>query len=196
VPVVPAPATPPPVAPIPAPAPPPVAIAPPVVALRSAARGTCPECKAGESALSVDGIAAAGAPGACTTALQTGARTAMAASARALPAGLPPGAPTAIDPALAGVASDGGSACRLLAVTLPAGAKYLGYRYDASDSGASADCMQGKECPIGRAAFAEHAAVEHGPNGSVVWVLFENRDQQRARRAELVVYYRAAGATP
>ena len=190
----PAPPATPPVAPTPTA--PPAPSNPAVVALRSAARGTCPECKAGESALSVDGIAAAGAPGACTTALQRSAQAAMAAVAKTLAAGLQPGAPAAIDPALAGVASDGGSACRLLAVTLPSSAKFLGYRYDASDTGGSADCMQGQECPIGRASFAQHAAVERGPNGSVVWVLFENRDAQRARRAELVVYYRAAGATP
>lgn len=186
----------------------PIAAAP----ARSAARTNCPECKPGESALAVDTIAApAATSGSCTPAIATAAGSALRGSAAQLPAespagvfvdgtgfglGLPAASAAALQAALAAVVPSS-AACRLLAVTLPAGAKYLGYRYDASDTTGSGDCMRGQECPIKRCGFAEHAAIEHGANGSVVWVLFENRDVERARRAELVVYYRAAsGATP
>lgn len=213
----PAPPAPPPLAP-PAPVAPvvPAAAPPPPVsaggAVRSATRGNCPECKAGESALSVDTIAGpAAAAGACTPELRAAAATALKRANAALPAGTPagafadgsgfglglaPDANAALQSALSGVLA-ANAPCRLLAVTLPTGSKYLGYRYDASDAGGAADCMQGQDCPIGHCGFAEHAAIERGANASLVWVLFENREPTRARRAELVVYYRAAGgATP
>ncbi len=121
----------------------------------------------------------------------------MARAAQGLPPGTLAGSAIRADGLPAGIAGEGDQqACRLLSVALPAGAKYLGYRYDASDSGGAADCMQGQDCPIGHAGFAEHAAIERGANGSVVWALFENRDPARARRAELVVYYRPAGSAP
>ena len=88
------------------------------------------------------------------------------------------------------------SSCRLLAVILPAGARFVRYRYEAQDdtggAGAS-ECAADQDCPIGEARWLGHASVVRGPGGSMVYGVFENRST-RPRRARLTAYFTPAPA--
>jgi len=180
-------------APAATPSPAPAAVAPaPEVDLRAAARGNCPECRAGEWALAVEVSAAAG--GGCGPGALEAVRTAFG--------GLPPAPQAAagygpFDAGTAGSAAlapflEAGAACRLLALELPPGAQYVGYRYEAADGSGSGDCQEGQDCPIGGCRFPAHAAIVHRGASTVIWALFDNRDPQRGRRARMIAYFRPA----
>jgi hypothetical protein len=103
----------------------------------------------------------------------------------------PGGAPPGLAPYLAA-----DSACRLAAVALPSDARYVGYRYEAWDSGGmAADCLAGQDCPVGNARWPQHVGVDRAAEGTLVWGLLEGRPGGGARAGRLTVYFRpGAGA--
>lgn len=193
VPVPPAPRPAPATAPSPSPNPPPAD-------LRTSVRGNCPECRGGEWGLAAEASASAGSgcPADAAATVQTAIRQLAAAPGVAgrygaldadgrLVIDADPATAAALEPFLAP-----SSGCRLLALVLPPGARFLGYRYEASDASGSGDCLAGQDCAIGGCGFPAHAAVARGPQATLIWTLFANRDPQRGRRAHLIAYFRPA----
>ncbi len=178
----PAPATPPPPAPrpepmreVPRPAQPPSqAPAPQRPVPAPAPQGTppaCPECKPGESALSVEVVAppVAGATG-CGDGLR---ESLLRRDVTGLPAG-----------------------CQMLRLQLPPNARYIGYRYEVQDAagGAAANCEAGKDCPSGDARWPmDPLLFRDGTGKTTVSAAFENRSADRERRAVLTIYFKEAG---
>lgn len=159
----PAPAPAPSVEPAPAPAPAPPATPPAsTVRRRSYADRTCYECKPGESSLSVERVVPAGAG------CGTGVRDILAGNWQPA-AGLPAG-------------------CGVLQVTLPPGARYTGYRYEAQGRSEPADCMAGQDCP-GGGRWPVNPVVQRGDSATTVAAAFENPGTGDERRAVLTVYY-------
>jgi hypothetical protein len=181
-PVMPAQPTPPPVAPLPAktpqaatpaaavpPAPPvpssPTAVPPPVapqaaaapVAAAPAAQRArlCVECPPGESAswgeAEIPGGAASGCPADLAARLKSVDLSAI--------------------PALSG---DLGAGCRVLAVELPAGARFTGFRYEAQSAGLAADCLPGRGCPSGGCRFPNEPVLRQDGKRTVLLVAFES----------------------
>lgn len=156
--------------PAPQPLPPTARQAPPTippihpVRLRSSKDRSCPDCQPGESALTTEKALDPGEGGGCgniTSALKGGVA----------PDGLPAG-------------------CHVLRVTLPAGAKYSGYRYEVQDGGEGFDCPAGKNCPNGTGRWPVDPVVVKNPEGTVVLAPFESGPAQRDRRAVLTVYFK------
>lgn len=159
--------SPPPAAPLaPAEAAAPAAPAPTVSVAAPMAR-SCFECRPGESALAVAATVAAGGSGCSADAV---ARLRAAAS----------GEIDAMRDAL-------GSGCALLRVDLPAGARYTGFRYEAEGpNGRAADCLPGRECPIGASRFVGEPIVRRDGAATTVLGLFEAAAD---RRGTLIVYW-------
>jgi hypothetical protein len=204
----------PPAAPAPAtPAPPPMPTAPPPAAapaaapagsLRSAELGNCPDCPAGQwAAVAEESIAPPSALvpdcalAAATAAVGAG-RVARAVDAGPYAGPLAPALPQLSETARGafenwGPVTDPTSGCRLLAIVLPAGSRFVGARYEAADEqgAALAECRAGQDCPIGDARW--HAAsVVRAAQGTMVYAVFENRSAQRPRRARLTAYFQPA----
>jgi hypothetical protein len=155
-------------APVPAPQAPavtpptPVPAPTPAVRRRSFEDRTCFECKPGEAALSVEAVV----PGA-SEGCGTGVRDLLARSGDA---GLPAG-------------------CRVLRLTLPAGARYTGYRYEIQDGNEELDCLAGKDCP-GGGRWPLDPVLTKGPAGTTVAAAFESGPAvSKERRAVMTVYY-------
>ncbi len=137
---------------------------PPVqpVRMRSARERNCPDCQPGESAMSTEAVVTSGGSGcgSITSALKGGA-------VGELPAG-----------------------CHVLKVTLPAGAKYSGYRYEIQDGRDSFDCAAGRDCTGSSGRWPVDPVVVKNPGGTVVLAPFEARAEGRERRAVLTVYFK------
>lgn len=155
------PATVPPPAPQPAPQPP--APQPDPVRLRTHKDRTCVECPPGESALSTEKLILAGA-GSC------GGDIASRLQGGVIPANLPDG-------------------CHVLRVTLPAGARYTGYRFDLQDGGDTRDCLAGRDCTGGGGRWPVDPVLVRDPSGAVILAPFESGGAERERRAVLTVYF-------
>jgi hypothetical protein len=82
------------------------------------------------------------------------------------------------------------SPCGVAAVVLPAGAKFVGYRYEAADARGSADCVGDQECGIGEARWLGHPNLERGAGQTIVWSVIENRATEGVRQGRLTVYFR------
>lgn len=176
--------------------------------VQTAGTGGCPECRTGERAVAVEQVAAPAGAG------SAGCPPDLAAKVRDAVRGLTP-TPAAASYAggLTDVGGDGmaalfgpsgsaaladalgrwvgtGSACQVLAVVLPPGGRFVGYRYEAWDGNGGGDCLAGQDCPVGNARFADHATVEKAGGASVVWAVFENRASDRQRHARLTAYFK------
>ena len=174
--------------------------------------GSCPDCPPGETALLVEQLAApASAGGNC------GGAEAALANIVALaggPAGLGepnwagplidpttgvatrnvrPGAAQRVTDLLAPLANPA-SSCQVLAVFLPAGAHYRGYRYEARHERDQAGCNAGQECPTGGAIWPGHPKVRKTPSGTVIYAHFDNRSE-RAQVGRLVIFFESAAPT-
>ena len=105
------------------------------------------------------------------------------------------GAPQAVgDAAAAAGWASVEAACRAIAVRLPAGARFVGYRYEAEDNRARGDCQGSEPCPVGEAHFLDHPQLDRGAaRGTVTWVTgtFENQAGV-ARRIRLTAYFAPA----
>jgi hypothetical protein len=139
---------------------------------RSRALATCPECKPGEWAASAQIATLAGAG------CEPGAAARLEAEFSAAVAGV-----------TTGVWSSGEAACRLLAVRLPHGGRFLGYRFEAEDNRRAADCVGAEPCPVGEARFLGHPTVRKG-DGPWIWAIFENR-AGTPRLARLTAFFAA-----
>ncbi len=158
----PAPPTPPVVAPPPAAAPT-ITPAPPItVRRRSYEDRNCFECKPGESSLSMEAVVSPGAEG-----CGAGVRDLLAKPGAA---GQPAG-------------------CRVLRLTLPAGARYTGYRYGVEEGTEELDCQAGKDCP-GGGRWPLEPALARSASGTTIATAFEgNAAVTKERHAVFTVYY-------
>ena len=152
----------------PAPAPEPAAPpAPPAetVRLRTARDRTCFECPPGESALTVERVVPAANSSGCGG--DIAARLADGETPSSLPAG-----------------------CHVLRISLPAGARYVGYQYEAAQAGGeSVLCPVGVECPGGAGRWPMNPVVVKASSGTVVLAPFESGTGERERRAIFTVYF-------
>jgi hypothetical protein len=132
------------------------------VRMRSAKDRTCPDCQPGESAMTTEAVVTSGGSGcgSVTSSLKGGV-------VGELPAG-----------------------CHVLKVTLPAGAKYSGYRYEIQDGRDSFDCPAGRDCPGSSGRWPVDPVVVKNPEGTVVLAPFEAGSGERERRAVLTVYFK------
>lgn len=211
----PEPVAPPPALPPPAPAPtapapsaqaPAAPAAPPVAAIaeqpvsfeRSEIRAftdpSCPGCKAGEWALTLERqVAVADGTRRCPpdadalgTALEElalrvgpelgGAPVALLSLAAPIPA--------ALDPYVAS-----GSSCHALAVLLPSELRYSGYRYEVRDRNDGGDCQAGDECRIGQCRWSGHPVSKKTSAGTLVYGVFDNDSTTEPRTALFIVYF-------
>jgi hypothetical protein len=153
-------------APAPEPAPVPEPAAPPAetVRLRTARDRTCFECQAGESALTVERVIPPGG-GSC------GADLAARLAGGEVPSDLPAG-------------------CHVLRIALPAGARYIGYQYEAAQGGGlNVLCPAGQECPGGAGRWPVNPVLVKAPTETVVLAPFESGTGGGERRAVFTVYF-------
>lgn len=160
-------------APVAAPAPrvtaaPPAAPAPSAPAARPR---LCVECPPGESAAwgeaAIPGAAATG----CPADLQARLKTVALAAVGELSAELERAA----------------SGCRVIAVDLPAGARFTGYRYEAQSATVVADCLPGRSCPAGDCRFPHEPVLRIEGNRTTLLVSFESTAAE-PRRAVVAGY--------
>ena len=139
------------------------------VRLRTAKDRTCFECPPGEAALSTEHVVPPGSGSGC------GADIAAQLKGGATPAGLSGG-------------------CSVLRISLPAGARYTGYRFEIQDRGESLDCLAGQACPQNTGRWPINPVVVRNPSGTLVLAPFESGPAERERRAVLTVYFSTAVA--
>lgn len=137
------------------------------VRLRTAKDRTCFECPPGEAALSTEHVVPPGGGSGC------GGDIAAQLKSGAAPAGLPDG-------------------CNVLRISLPAGTRYTGYRFEVQDRGESLDCLAGQACPQGTGRWPINPVIVRNPEGTVVLAPFESGPAERERRAVLTVYFATA----
>lgn len=116
------------------------------------------ECPAGENAAwgeaEIDGGATAG----CPADLQTRLKSVELSAVGQLSAEL----------------ASAGSGCRVIAVDLPAGARFTGFRYEAQSAGVAADCLPGRGCPAGSCRFPNEPVLRVEGNRTTLLVAFES----------------------
>lgn len=118
----------------------------------------CVECPPGESAAwgeaAIPGGAAAGCPADLAARLQSIDLDAVAKLSAEL--------------------AEAGAGCRVIAVELPAGARFTGYRYEAQSAGVAADCLPGRGCPAGDCRFPADPVLRQVGKRTVLLVPFES----------------------
>lgn len=185
--------------PPPAPAPPPPPASVPS-SLRAYRDRTCFECKPGEWAVSTQLEVASGV--ACRPTAEVAVRRAMrdvAAVASDQLGNFSGPLPLDLDTlplAAAAVAArntlapylESSASCRFLAVVVPQGGRFLGFRFEARDADASGDCTGERECEIGQARFLFSPGIARGTGASIVYSLFENTSSA-ARTARLTGFF-------
>lgn len=193
----------------PADAQPPSAPAP--VRLRSASDGSCPECKPGEWALTVQLSAATPSAGGPACAAATDMPKIVAKISETAEPAFGSYAGPLIDPTSGELVIAAGERaraatramfapylrpdgpCQVLAATLPLGTRYRGYAYEVADGARSGACVGAEECEIGSARWLDHPTVLRTDFGTVIFAIFSNQ-APRERRARLVIYL--AGVEP
>lgn len=158
----------------------------PAPAVRTAERGNCPECRPGESAVTIQTLTAT-TGGNCETAL---------AAARAAAQRLQPAPATLAGSEYGTYAGPEGGSCQVLAILLPRGVRYLGYRYEAEDNRQTGDCGADADCTIGEARWRGHPTLERRADGTLVIAGFENRSAQAPRIGRLTAYFRTSALRP
>jgi hypothetical protein len=168
---------------------------PPPPAWRSYRQRTCPECRAGEWAVTVAAdlagsascderaadAAAAGAGG-----LGARAELELAGFAGALNDGVALVAEEAgrdIAVRLSAAAEEG---CRLLGIVLPKSSRFVGFQYEVEGAQGRQPCLPGEACPDG-ARFAGPPRVTRGPAATIVHALVHGDEGL----ALMTVYFRA-----
>lgn len=192
--------------PAPAPAPEP-ASAPrlPPSPIRSAASGSCADCRPGEAAVSARVLAAPGGAG-CPDEVRERVWRALEPLATAPAAEAVDYAGPLIDggrllpwsaadvvarsEGALGSLLDDAAGCRLAVVVLPSGARFAGYRYQAADAQAGGDCLVGQDCPVGESRWDDHPRIERTDAGTFIFALFENRSPRWERRGEMTIYFK------
>ncbi len=173
--------------------------------LRSYATRTCAECKPGEWAADAT-VAVAPGSAPCRATAERSVRRAMrdvgtiASAPLANSAGpleldlsaepfrsVTTAARTTLAPYL-----DPNANCRFVGVVLPAGARFSGFRSQASDTTGVSECLGTQDCAIGGARFVFSPGVVRGEGATLVFTLFENTGTAR-RNASLSAYFEPTG---
>lgn len=81
------------------------------------------------------------------------------------------------------------SSCSAIGVLLPAGSRYVGFRYQAGERATVADCLLDEDCQIGQARFVTEPEVLTRDGFVLVGATFENQSPERARVGRLTVYF-------
>jgi hypothetical protein len=167
--------------------------------------GACVECQPGEWSVSSSGRSALG--GACfgtgdelvevAKLVAGGLRGGLRAYAGALVAEdsndalrlLDPALATQVRAKLAGYASTT-SSCVALGLVLPAGARYVGFRYEAGERSTMGECPLQGDCQIGDSSWRGQPVITQEAGVTVVHALFENRSSRRERLPRLTVYFK------
>ena len=92
--------------------------------------------------------------------------------------------------AVAGLSAElaaSGAGCRVIAIELPAGARFTGYRYEAQSTGVTADCLPGRDCPAGACRYPNDPVLRQVGNKTVLLVAFESTAVE-LRRAVVAGY--------
>jgi hypothetical protein len=158
--------------------------------LRSFTEASCPGCKTGEWALTLERNAVAAGTG-CprnTRDLEAALREMAEAGGSNLAGDPAPLAFSGTVPAEIAPYLDPASSCQLMAVSLPPETKYTGYRYAVRDSTNGGDCQAGEECTLGEARWSGHPGLIKTDHGTLVWGLFENSSRTQDRQALFIVY--------
>ena len=79
--------------------------------------------------------------------------------------------------------------CRILAVALPAGARFSGFRFEAFDGTDGGDCVAGQPCAIGEADWLANPKIIRGAQRTIVWSVFRNGAVGRQRLARFTTYF-------
>jgi hypothetical protein len=165
--------------------------------LRSYKDRTCFECKPGEwsvastvSAGAADLAPCASVPEARLRKLMTEMTNAqgdrLAGYGGPLPETIPDLAPE-LQPLLSG-------SCRLVAVVLPQGARFTGFRFQASDQRDGGDCLGDQECAVGSARWLFNPGIAKSSGATVVFSDFQNTGPTRERTATLIAYFIPPGS--
>jgi hypothetical protein len=171
--------------------------------LRSAAAGDCPDCRVGETALTVEQLVASATGDQCSGDLAVRLRRAARGIADAgvgdLAAPLIAPGDSAIGRLSAVVAAELAEqvlplvrrdvSCQAIAAVVPAGARLTGYVYEAADAFGGGLCVAGEVCEIGSARWVGPPVVETTSGPAVVYGVFFNGSQGRERRARMTLYF-------
>ncbi len=172
VPLSPPPSAPPVPAPVVAASPPsPAAPAAPAPPAQPGRARLCVECSPGESAAWGEAAIEGGAKAGCPEDLPARLKSVELGAVGALSADL----------------AGAGLGCRVVAVELPAGARFTGYRYEAQSAGVAADCLPGRGCPAGGCRFPNEPVLRQEGNRTVLLVGFESTAPD-LRRAVIAGY--------
>jgi hypothetical protein len=169
--------------------------------------GACVECQPGEWSMTSAGRAAVAGPclhdpdrlveaaklvaSGLPEALRSFAGPLVAEDANDVLRLLPAELATRVRTSLGDLASPG-SSCVVLGLVLPAGSRYVGFRYQAGERATMGECPIGGACQIGDASWPGPPVLtsDTGTGLTVVHALFENRSSRRERLPQLTVYFR------
>jgi hypothetical protein len=82
------------------------------------------------------------------------------------------------------------SSCAVLGLVLPAGARYVGFRYEAGERSTMGECPLAGDCQIGEASWRGQPVITQESGVTVVHSVFENRSPRRERLGRLTVYFK------
>jgi hypothetical protein len=74
-------------------------------------------------------------------------------------------------------------------VTLPGGARFTGYRYEAFDGWGGGDCVADQPCKVGDAHWQGHPATTRDGDRTTLAGTFVNASPARERRARLTAFF-------
>ena len=174
------------------PSPPSPPIEPERASLRSSRDRSCPECRPGEWSVSSRVTVATSGEGTCSAVsasdLAHQMKTVVAAHAARLAAYVGPfpvrgtELPPELDQGISG-------SCRLIAVVLPRGARYSGFRFQAEDDSGGGDCIGDRECPVGEARWLWDTQTATGQGVTIVYSVFRNDSVTSGRTATLTAFF-------
>lgn len=153
--------------------------------VRAAGAGGCYDCKPGEWSVAIEVRAGPVNGVGCAPAAERGASFVDAVGELDLSAHAGP----AVTPGAAWAAPISGTgSCVLAAVSIPAGARFLGYAFSARDAAGSGSCLPGQECGIGEARWDGDPRPLNVGGAKVFWAVFENSSGNE-RWGELKVWF-------
>jgi hypothetical protein len=152
----------------------------------------CLECRPGEWAVSVSSEVETLSPSSCEvseTDLGDRLRGVAAAEGEKLEGywGPLPATGLEIPDTLAELLGD--NSCRLMAVVLPRGSRYAGFRLQARDNSGDGDCSGERPCPIGDARWMFEPSDIEASGTTIVFSVFRNTATAVERTAAMTVYF-------
>ena len=79
--------------------------------------------------------------------------------------------------------------CQVLGILLPAGARFIGFQYEAADLENRGSCLPDQPCGIGEASWRGNPTIHRLEHGVLVYGVFENLSAERRREANFKVYF-------